>query len=216
MAKADAYRNAGDYGRAIQEYSKAANELGSDASSSLGNRIAVGAYNAGLKLERQHIASGSDLDAEALAFRVAFDLDPGDGTYKQKLAKTNNTIGNQFLAESKYAEAADAYREAYDLYPGDVGYERSVINAHRLDGDRLLARHQFAEAITAYRSAYKVDMNNQTSKSKLAAAYNDRGMEFKYDTRYTKAVADFKEAMALEPTNKTYQINYLSLISHDR
>jgi tetratricopeptide (TPR) repeat protein len=215
LARADRSSRLGNQRRAIQDYSAASRMLGSMGSESLRKHIAGGAYAAGLRLERESIALGRDLDEEALAFQAAYDLDSDNLTYKRKLGETRNTLGDQFMADEDYKNAMGAYRRAHDLYMNDDTYEDNLINAGQLYGDELLSGRRFDEAVEIYRETYKVDLYNDTSKLKLANAYNERGLDFINKSKPIQAVKDFKEALALFPDNAEYQANYNSVSGYD-
>ena len=215
LARGDGVRRLGSLNGAISLFDEAARALGSAGSESLRRRLSLSAYDAGLRKERESIAAGTDLDIEALAFQVAFDLDSDNATYKRKLAETRNTIGDQFLADEELEAAIGSFRRAHELFANDTTYRDNLINAQIQHGDELLAQKRFDEAVDAYRQAFEVDTSNTTSKSKLAEGYNARGLDLQVKSRFIKAVADFKEALALFPDNTEYQANYDSLKGYD-
>ncbi|MEE8386338.1 MAG: tetratricopeptide repeat protein, partial [Dehalococcoidia bacterium] len=150
LAKAEQARRFGNLRAAITSYSDAARTLGGAGSESLRKVIAGSAFDVGLRMERQSIAAGRDLDEEALAFQAAYDLDRDNTAYKRKLAEARATLGDQFLAEEKYESAIGAYQRAYDLYSNNETYKSALIDTYGLRGDELLAQRQFDRAIETY------------------------------------------------------------------
>ncbi len=215
LAKAENARRFGDLRGAITNYSAAARTLGGAGSESLRKVIAGGAFDVGLRMERQSIAAGRDLDEEALAFQAAYDLDRDNTAYKRKLAETRETLGDQFLAEEKYESAIGAYQRAYDLYSNNETYKSALIDTYGLRGDELLAQRQFDRAIETYLRGYRVDVSNDAIKSKLAEGYNTRGLDYMDKEQPIQAVVDFKEALHLYPDNSEYQANYDSVAAYD-
>jgi tetratricopeptide (TPR) repeat protein len=67
-----------------------------------------------------------------------------------------------------------------------------------------------------YQEAFKLDPQNATSKSKLAGAYNARGLDYKSTEDMDAAVKDFKAALRLFPDNADYQANYNSVKAWDQ
>jgi tetratricopeptide (TPR) repeat protein len=215
LAKAEQARRYGNLRAAITSYNDAARTLGGAGSESLRKIIAGGAFDVGLRLERQSIAAGRDLDEEALAFQAAYDLDRDNSAYKRKLAETRETLGDQFLAEEKYESAIGAYKRAYDLYSNNETYKSALIDTYGLRGDELLAQRQFDRAIETYLKGYRVDVADDTIKSKLAAGYNRRGLDYMDKEQPIQAVVDFKEALHLYPDNSEYQANYDAVAAYD-
>ncbi len=201
--------------KAIQSYKLAADALGSNGSDSKKRSIAIAAFTAGLRLERESIRLGRDINDEVLAYQAAYDLDPDNLTYKRKLAETRVTIGDQYMENEDYAEAVASYKRATELYGTDQSYGDKLRDAYIAYGDELLTENKYDEAIEAYRSAYKLDTSSQASKTKLAEGYNTRGEHYKSQDKFALAAADFKEALFLFPDNETYQDNYDSVKDYD-
>ncbi len=215
LAKAEKLMRLGDTSKAIQTYFDASNAVGSKGPDHLKRRIASGAYSAGVRMEAKHTAANEDIDDEALAFQAAYNLDKDNAAYKRKLAETRSTIGDQFIAEGEYVQAIGAYKRAHELYTNNTTYKSNLVNAYNLRGDELMAELNFDEAIKAYRDGYQVDTFDQTIKLNLAEAYNTRGLDYLTKEKHLKAVADFKEALALFPDNADYQANYDSVSAYD-
>ena len=60
------------------------------------------------------------------------------------------------------------------------------------------------------------DPQTATSNSKLAGAYNARGLDYKSTEDMDAAVKDFKAALRLFPDNADYQANYNSVKAWDQ
>lgn len=216
LAKANRIRNTGNLGNAILAYDEAARVIGAGGDASLRGRIASRAFTAGQRLEARNAAQGREIGKEVVAYQAAYTLDPDNAVYKRKLADTRNAIGDQYMADGKYASAAAAFERAYQLYKGDANYKGNLINAWRLRGDELLAQGRHDQAIDVYKKAYRVDQNDAVSRQSLATAYNARGLHLQARNRFGEAVRDFKEAVHLFPDNADYQANYAALSSYDR
>lgn len=209
--RAEAKYRAGASEAAVMDYRLAASNLGKEGTEQLREGIARGAFTAGLAVERDRLAAGEDIDKEVLAFQVAYDLDSTNTTYKRKLASTRSALGDQYLADSEYADAAAAYNKAYDLYKNNTTYRNAAVNAYKLAGDEYMTQTEYDKAIAAYDKAFDLNSYDATTKSKLADAYNTRGLYYKDLGKLTPAKADFHDALNLFPTNTTYRTNYDSV-----
>jgi tetratricopeptide (TPR) repeat protein len=202
----------GDAETAVDDFETAEFYLGSLEDDEVRDRIAAGAYRAGLILERRRESSGEDVGKEIVAFQTAYDLDSDNLTYRRKLAETRNAIGDEYWEDEDYEQAAYAYRRAYELEPRNETYRDNAINAFLAFGDEQMNLLQdYTEAIAAYRAAYEIDTTHETAKFKLAEAYNTRGLEYKSQGLFELAFLDFREALHLFPDNEEYQANYDSV-----
>jgi tetratricopeptide (TPR) repeat protein len=211
LARGELRARLGNLTDAVVDLRRAATELGADGDEELRERLAAAAYSVGIKLEARRINLGEKVGDEAVAFQVAYDMDSSNTKYRDKLAATRYTIGNEYLAEAKYEDAAASFRRAYDLDRRSTTYKSAAINAYRLWGDDALATLQYDDAVEAFKSAYDIDHTDLTSKTKLAAAYNTRGLWHKENQRFRDAALDFREALALFPENTEYQDNFDSV-----
>ena len=204
----------GDPARAIQELNSARSFLAEIEDEDLIGRIASAYYSAGRTLELRREAAGEGVGDELVAFQAAYDLDPENLTYQRKLAETQNTLGDEYLAEGNYKDAAYAYQHAYEVYSSESSYKDSAISAFLAWGDERVAAHDHHQAITAYQAAYDLDNDNETAKFSLAEAFNRRGLFYRSlgGDFYEQAADDFLEALDLYPDNEDYQDNYDSVI----
>lgn len=204
----------GDASSAIDDFKLAVSKLGALEADELKTKIAQGLYNAGTRLERKRIAEGGEVGKEVVAFQAAYDLDPDNLTYTRKLAETRSALGDEYLAEGEYKDAAYAYKAAYELRPREDSYKQAAIDAFVAYGDARAEIYDHHEAIKAYQEAYDLDKTNETSKSKLAEALNTRGVWYRSlgDDFYSDAAADFLAALDLYPDDEGYQGNYDSVV----
>jgi tetratricopeptide (TPR) repeat protein len=204
----------GDPARAIEELNSAKSFLAEIEDEELTDRIAGAFYSAGRTLELRRESSGADVGDELTAFQAAYNLDPENLTYQRKLAETQNTLGDQYLAEGNYRDAAYAYQHAYEVYSRESSYKDNAISAFLAWGDERVAAWDHHQAITAYQAAYDLDHDNETSKFSLAEAFNRRGLFYRSlgADFYDQAADDFLEALDLYPNNEDYQDNYDSVI----
>ncbi len=212
-ARAEWRLRLGDIESAIDDYVLAANEIEDLDDSELRESIALGLYRAGLVLEARREREGGNVGREVAAFQQAHDLVPDNLTYTRKLAETRYTLGQQYEAEGKYKDAAYAYKAAYELRPYMSEYKQAAIDAFIAYGDERAAIYDHTAAIEAYDEAYQLNKLNETAKSKLAEAYNTRGLWYRSlgTSYYDEARADFYEALQLYPDNDEYQSNYDSV-----
>ncbi len=215
LARAQQHAQRGRYSAAAADYASAASMLVGRGDKELRQQAAAGAYATGRALERARLAAGDEIDGEALAFQAAYDLDPGNLTYKRKLADTRNAIGDELFSSGKFKEAAHAYARAHELFAHDRTYRDNTIQAFVAYGDDRLYNLSYADAIDAYRRAFRIDATNWDTKRKLADAYNARGLSYREEQQYKKAAADFKSALLLFPDNDTYLGNYNSVAPWD-
>jgi len=203
----------GDPARAIQELNTAKSFLAEIEDEELTGRIASAYYSAGRTLELRRESSGGEVGDELVAFQAAYDLDPENLTYQRKLAETQNTLGDEYLAEGNYKDAAYAYQHAYEVYSSETSYKDSAISAFLAWGDERVAAYDHHQAITAYQAAYDLDNDNETAKFNLAEAFNRRGLFYRSlgEDFYDQAADDFLEALDLYPNNEDYQDNYDSV-----
>ena len=206
----------GDSKSALADYQRVADLLGATGDTTLQPRAADSAYALGLRLQRQRIAAGADIDSEVAAFQAAYDLNPDNTTYKRKLADARSALGDQYAADGELKDAAYAYQRAAQLFKYDTTYKQKTIDAFTAYADDRLANMNFTDAINMYQEAFKLDPQNATSKSKLAGAYNARGLDYKSTEDMDAAVKDFKAALRLFPDNADYQANYNSVKAWDQ
>lgn len=207
-ARARTRAAAGDYSSAIDDYEAAARDANVSGGEALRSSIARDIYSVGRRLESRRIASGGDIGAEVTAFQAAYDIDPTNAVYKHKLAETRSGLGDQFLADEKYADAAGAYRQAYELYHGNHGYRDAAINAYRLDGEEKLSQYKFDDAILAFKNAYDLNRDDGDRKFQLADTYNRAGLYYMALGDDARAAGYFQHALGLYPDNQEYQDNY--------
>jgi tetratricopeptide (TPR) repeat protein len=203
----------GDPGRAIDELSSAKSVLGTIENADLRGRIAEAFYRAGCILEQRRLSSGDKVGDEIVAFQAAYDLDPENLTYRNKLAETHSLIGDEFLAEGNHRDAAYAYQAAYEVNSNEETYKGNAISAFLAWGDERSAAYDHHQAITAYQAAYDLDESNETAKFSLAEAFNTRGLFYRSlgADFYEQARNDFLAALNLYPDNEDYQDNYDSV-----
>lgn len=204
----------GDPGRAIEELNSAKGFLAMAESEELTSEIAATFYSVGRTLEQRRESSGEKVGDEAIAYQAAYNLDPENLTYQRKLAETQNTIGDEYLAEGSYKDAAYAYQYAYEVNSREESYKDSAISAFMNWGDERGEARDHHQAITAYQAAYDLDHDNETAKTSLADAFNTRGLFHKSlgEDFYEDAADDFLAALDLYPDNEDYQDNYDSVI----
>ncbi|MFO0837504.1 MAG: hypothetical protein U1D55_03190 [Phycisphaerae bacterium] len=190
----------------ISDFRVALTELG-DADPALSKKIAALLFATGSVSERQNIAAGKSVGAEAGAFQTAFDIDPENTMYRARLAAVRALQGEQQSTAGKYKDAAASYRAAYDLYRGDTTYRGLAVDAYRRWGDDAAAHYQYDDAIKAFDKAFQLDTSDLTSKTKLAGAYNTRGLFNLALGDLGKAREDFRAALGYFPDNTEYQSN---------
>ncbi len=204
----------GDPAGAIDELNSAKSFLATIEDEDLTGRIASAFYSAGRTLEQRRENAGADVGDELVAFQAAYALDPENLTYQRKLAETQNTLGDEFLADGHYKDAAYAYQYAYEVYSSESDYKDRAISAFLAWGDERSDAYDHHQAITAFQAAYDLDHDNATAKFSLAEAFNTRGLFYKSlgEDYYQQAADDFLEALDLYPDNQDYQDNYDSVI----
>ena len=213
MARGEWLAQMGDFSGAIEELTTAKNKLGEIENDEVREDLATAFYRVGKRLETRRLQAGDEVGDEIIAFQAAFDLDPENRTYRNKLAETRSTIGDEFLADGNYKDAAYAYQRAYETNPYNKDYRDSAIDTFLAWGDERRDAYDHHQAITAYQAAYDLDKTNETSKTSLAEAFNTRGLFYKSlgNDFYSMARDDFRDALKLYPTNEDYQDNYDSV-----
>ncbi len=211
-----------DDSAALASYLKAAGMLAGVVNADLRQRAAHGAFALGLRLQRERIASGDDIDGEVAAFQAAHDLDAENQTFTEKLADARCALGDQYLADLEYKEAAYAYQRAYELDKYDSTYKQKAVDAFVAWGDQQALGLVYNSMIEAYGNAFKIDRSNEAVKQKLADAYNARGEDYRamavltnVQSKYKLALLDFKEALHLFPDDAAYRANYDALSVYD-
>jgi tetratricopeptide (TPR) repeat protein len=208
IARAEQSNRRRNYRSAAADLGLAADTLGKYGSKELRQRGASVAWLAGKALEKARIAAGDEIDSEVVAYQAAYDLYDDNDNYREKLAATRSAIGDQYLADNLYEEAAYAYKRAYELDKRNETYRDNTINAFIAYGDDRLYNLNFTDAVDAYRAAFQFDTDNETSRAKLANGYTRRGLDYEGQEEWRKAMLDFKEALRLLPDNDEYQANY--------
>jgi tetratricopeptide (TPR) repeat protein len=207
VARGEQRARLGLHADAISDFSTAKAKLRNDGSAELRKRLAAAAFSAGAVLDGRHRRAGEKIGDEAVAFQIAYDLDPDNATYRIGLADLRNRSGDEFMAAEDYRNAAYAYKRAYDLYKNNQNYRDNTANAFVLCGNDLMRQHKFDDAVEAYRTSYEITRSD-TSRLKLAEAYNARGQEYLSDTKYRQAREYFRKALYYDPGNPLYQENY--------
>jgi tetratricopeptide (TPR) repeat protein len=207
LARGELRTRQGSLSAAIADLNTAANKLRGTSNEALRRRLAQSAFTAARMLEAQHLQGGQDVGDESLAFEIAFDLDSDNATYRSKWAEVSQRIGDEFLADEKYRDAAQAYRRAYDLYPENQTYRDAAVSAYTSYGDEQMDKHDYDKAIEAYQAAHDIGRGDAV-RVKLAAAYNARGLIYLAEGKLRRARNDFLRAMRLDPNNSEYQNNY--------
>jgi len=207
VARGEQRARLGLHADAISDFSTAKAKLRNDGSAALRKRLAAAAFSAGAVLDGRHRRAGEKIGDEAVAFQIAYDLDPDNATYRIGLADLRNRSGDEFMAADDYRNAAYAYKRAYDLYKNNQNYRDNTANAFVLYGNDLMRQHKFDDAVEAYRTSYEITRSD-TSRLKLAEAYNARGQEYLSDAKYRQAREYFRKALYYDPGNPLYQENY--------
>jgi tetratricopeptide (TPR) repeat protein len=139
-------------------------------------------------------ASRGDYIQAITDYNRAIQLDPANTVYKdnlqaaveavQKAAVDYNTSGLAYFNKKEYDRAIADYHEAIRLDPSNTAY-----------GDNLqVAREALAGQIAAERKAE-------------AAAYNTSGLASFNKKEYDRAIADYNEAIRLDPSTTAYKDN---------
>ena len=212
IARAELRTRQGSASAAITDLVAASGSLGTYDDDTLSARLARAAFAAGLAIEVQHRASGASVGVEATAFKLAYDTDPNNATYRAKWAEVSSRAGDEFLADEDYLSAAEAYERAYNLFKNNQTHRDSAVNAYLLYGDEQTDKYQHDEAISAYGSAYDIQRSD-AARLKLASAHNARGLVRLAEGKMRLAREDFLRATRLDPTNSDYQDNYNSAVS---
>jgi tetratricopeptide (TPR) repeat protein len=204
LARADYRARMGAIGTAITDYAEAARLVRGLDDQALADRIANGAYRAGLALETRRLASGGDISDEVIAFQAAYDLNPDNAAFKSKLAATRNALGDQFMAAGKLKDAAYSYQRAYKLYEHNATYRANTVAAFNAWGADSITYRRFDDAVLAYREAYRTDPNAEGARTNLASAYYERARDYIERGQTTRAISDLREAIHYDPENATY------------
>lgn len=215
VKRAEQRSQRGDLKSALDDYQAASSLLPEVGQRDVRERAAHGAYGVALRLQRQRIANGDEIDAEVRGFQVAYDLVSDEKKYRSALAEVRVALGDQYLADGDEKSAAYAYKRAYDLYPHNDTYRDKAVSAFIQWGNERLYSLNYNDAVDAFREAFELNPNDTAAKTQLATAYNARGLDHKSYQRYKQAVKDFKEALKLFPDNATYQSNYNSVSPWD-
>ncbi|MBK9118298.1 MAG: tetratricopeptide repeat protein [Phycisphaerales bacterium] len=208
LAQAEQQATRGRYDQAAQEYRRAADLL-SGAPETLRARVARGAYSAGRVLQSRREARAGEINAELVAYQVAYDMARDNRTYKETLANARLAQGEQLEARGKLREATAAYLRAADLYPQQATYRQRAIDTLVVFGTQQQAHLFFDNAVDAFRQAFRLDPQNAALRQQLASAYHARGQDLLELGRTPLARSDFREALHLFPDNEAYRASYL-------
>lgn len=196
----------GSVAAGIADLNTAAGKLRSSDDEALRKRLASIAFSAGVRLESAHLQQGEQIGDEETAFRIAFDMGGDNAVYRDKWAQLSSRIGDEFLAEERYEEAAEAYLRASALFPRNETYRESAVGALMLFGDEQLGLKEYDEAISAYQRAYELGQG-EAGRLKLAGAFNARGLHFLELQDLSQARRDFNRALYYDPGNTQYEEN---------
>ena len=104
-----------------------------------------------------------------------------------------NNLGNSYAELGRYQEAADEYDKAIEIAPDDI-------EAYFNKGTMYIECSDFSNAIEAFDEIIQHSKIIEHSK-KGAALYHNRGYAHLGNKNHDKAIADFTEAIKLNPDN---------------
>lgn len=204
-ARARGREQAGDYNRAIDDFESAAREANRKGGEALRKQIASGVYDVGRRLQSRRERNGDDIGKEVAAYQAAYDIDPSNTTYRDRLAASRVALGDQYAADGDDKNAAASYKRAVDLVPRNDGYRTKAIEAYNRYGADAIHNLRFDDAITAYRNAYDLDKHSEATKSTLAGVYDQAGVYYRDQGDRGRAEKYFAEAVHLYPNNADYR-----------
>lgn len=155
----------------------------------------------------KYINNGVDLQSKGL-------LEPALESYNKALQSDPNNaaiwvnIGTVYQAKKDYSKAVEAYQKALTLDPRntaaaegfkscqDLMQEQQITASENAAGDAY-KQGRYEEALKIYGSLIQKDPKN-------AAYYYNRGAAQQMLKQFDLAMADYNQAMSLDPKNKTY------------
>lgn len=174
---AQAYQDAGERARARTAYEEVVRRWPdrpetADALNNLGNlerdagkpAEALGAFDAALALQPNHVAARN---GRALVLQTLGRVDEAERELVTALAidpaaaTTHSNLGNLYFRRDDVARARDAYREAVRLDPDHADAHNNLGSAYYRLGERLLAERE-------YRTALRLDPRSAGARRNLA------------------------------------------------
>lgn len=210
VARAEQRTQSGNLNGAIDDFDKAARAARRRGGEETLKRVAAGVYAAGRRLESRR-DEGDEIGREITAFQAAYDIDPTNRIYRTKLAETRKALGDQYLAEDNFKDAALSYKRAFELDKQNADYKDAALNAFSKYGEEELENRRFDTAITAYRNMFEISGKTAESRTQLADVYNQAGVYYRDLDDDERAATYFSQALSLFPDNDTYRTNYESV-----
>lgn len=209
-ARAERRTQSGDLNGAIDDFEKAVRGARRRGGEDILKRIAAGVYAAGRRLESRR-GEGDEIGREVTAFQAAYDIDPSNKIYREKLAETRYALGDQYRAEQNYKDAALSYKRALELDKNNETYKSTALDAYARYGEEELHNLRFDNAITAYRNMFEISGKSAETRTQLADVYNQAGLYYRDLDDDDRAATYFSQALGLFPNNDTYRSNYESV-----
>jgi len=218
--RGEVYLGYGQYGKAIVEFRKALRIDPGDAqaianmaqASSLAHAVANTDAPKVITSDPQAAAvcigrgnaylAHKEYDEANNAYREAIRLDPGNS-----VAYTG--LGNVCMEQNNYPQAIGYYDQAVTHDPNNYDALHNRGNAHLRQGqqgDYTAAIADLDKAIEGYKKSLAFGTNGIAGNASLAIAYIHRGEAYSRLSNEGKAIADFQEALKIEPDNSRAQL----------
>ncbi len=207
---AQAFQWRGDFGQAKQELLQAIRLAGnSNPQVTQTAQTLLAALPAAQKqaIITKHINNGVDLqtrknyDAAIQEYKSALQEDPNN-------ASVYVNMGTAYQAKEDYKSAIDNYNQALKLDPANTAAQQGLKTAGAAQQDKILAQTsktaddlfkqgRYDEAIQQYEQLLKMNPRD-------AATHFDLGATFQAKKDYDAAMAEYRTAASIDPTNAAY------------
>ena len=191
-----AYAFAGDYERAIADFTEVVEIDGSAAA--YGNRgrthDRAGDYEQAIADLTKAIEIGDNSPGDYIDRGVAYGR---SGNHPQAIEDFSEAIGIDGDSADAYCNRGVAYvhtgdnKKAIEDFSEAIGIDGDFANAYLNRGELHIDARDYEEAIEDFSEAIRIDDNS-------ANAYTDRGLAYYHSGDYEQAIADFSEAIKID------------------
>ncbi len=140
---------------------------------------------------------------------------PDDAQFKASVASKYLRVAAHYDDLDADSIALTSYQKAYELDPTSEVARRHIGELSYQAGLDAIGRLDYDGAITHLDRAYQTSRGTASYRQELARAYDLRGQRYQILDELSKAIADFKTGVGLDPTNTSLDANLSAALAAD-
>lgn len=138
---------------------------------------------------------------------------PDDARFKKTLAGLYGQVAGHFERQNADSVALASYRKANELDPESGFFQRKVGELSHTEGLDAISRQDYDAAVSHLDRAFQANTNNPLYRQDLARAFDLRGQRQLSLNKTDEALADFKKAFSLDPSNASIDADLSSALA---